>query len=347
MLKVGLIGTGYIATQKHLPAWRRLRHLSEVVALCDVNQEHGRRVARQFGVPNVYKDIQQMLEKERPDIVDICTPPRTHAEVAIASLMGGAHVLIEKPMAMSTSECDSIILAAQQTNRKVCVAHSDLFYPAFLRAQEIYRQGKIGEFRGMRIFLSTPVDYMTSNSDHWANRLPGGVVGETGPHAVYLTLGFIKPVRDVICHGQKLLPQFPWSPFEDYRIDLIGENAVSSIALVYSSKQWIAQVEIWGGEGLLRIDLESQSIIHYRRRHLTPSVVATSALREAFQIVKCVLTTGVAHLAGRLKSTHELLILRFLESIRRDGTPPVTGPDGREAVRVMNSIVERLQKGTT
>jgi predicted dehydrogenase len=84
-------------------------------------------------------------------------------------------------MATSVAECDEIIAAADKANRCVSVAHSDLFYPSFTKAQQMVESGAIGKFRGMRIFLSTPIDYITSKPDHWAHKLPGGVLGETGP----------------------------------------------------------------------------------------------------------------------------------------------------------------------
>ena len=82
-----------------------------------------------------------MLEAERLDVVDICSPPRTHADIAIRSLKAGAHALIEKPMAINTEECDRIIAAAKENGRKICVAHSDLFYPSFLKARELVKAG--------------------------------------------------------------------------------------------------------------------------------------------------------------------------------------------------------------
>ncbi len=346
MLKVGLVGTGLIATQKHLPAWRKLRGLAAVAALCDVNVERAQQVSGQFAVPKLYDDLQTMLQMESPDVVDICTPPQTHAALAISALRAGAHVLIEKPMAVSIEECDTIIGAASETGREVCTCHSDLFYPAFVKTQKLFHQGMIGKFRGMRIFLSTPVDYMTSNSDHWAHRLPGGVIGETGPHAIYLTLAFINPIRDVHVQAQKILPEFPWSAFEDYRIDLVGENAVSSAILTYSTKQWAAVVEVWGSEGHVKVDLESQSIVCYRRSQLTPLMVALSALSEAAQAMKSVLWSGVSVFTGLNRSTHDVLIRQFVESIRNGTEPPVTASHGREAVRVMNLIVEQLRQTT-
>jgi len=233
----------------------------------------------------VYQDVTAMLEKEQPDVVDICTPPQTHASLAVQALQAGSHVLIEKPMAVSVEECDRIIRVAEETGRRVCVAHSDLFYPAFMRARALVAKGAIGTFTGMHIFLATPVDYITSKPDHWAHRLPGGVLGETGPHTIYLTLAFINPIRDVQIHGHKMLSEYPWSPFEDYRFTLIGDQAVSSVALTYTTDQWAAKVDLWGTQGIIRVDLESQSLIHYRRPSLKGKTIGFSALREAWGTV--------------------------------------------------------------
>ncbi len=346
MQKVALIGTGFIAVEKHLPAWQKAKGMARVVALCDVDLQRAKQIAQQFGIPKVYSEFQALLEAENPDLIDICTPPATHAALALQAIERGAHVLIEKPMAVTTPECDAILAAAREKNRKVCVAHSDLFYPAFIKARELVRRGIIGEFRGMRIFLSTPVDYMTSKPNHWAHRLQGGVIGETGPHVVYLTLAFINPVHHVRVHAQKLLPEFPWSRFEDYRLELIGEKAVSSITLLYTTRHWGAQVEIWGSEGALKLDLESQTLVRYRRGHLTHFAVALSGLSEAAQIVKCLLRTGVDVLTQRFQNTHALLIRQYLESVRNGAEPPVTAQEGREAVRVMSLIVEQLERQT-
>lgn len=343
MLKVALIGSGFIATHKHLPAWKRLRGAAQVVAICDVNRKRGEEIARRFGVPRVYEDVVAMLEREQPDVVDICTPPQTHAPLALQVLERGAHVLIEKPMALNVQQCDDIIAASQRTRRQVCIVHSDLFYPAFLKARALVQQGAIGEFRGMRLLLSTPIDYMTAHPDHWAHKLPGGVVGESGPHAVYLTLAFINPIREVHVHAQKILGEYPWSLFEDYRIELRGDRAISSIALVYTTHHWAAQVELWGSEGFLRVDLESQILVHYRRPRLVPVSVGWSALEEAGQILKSVFLTSVQALLGRLPRAHDLLIQQFLESIRNGTEPPVRAEEGREAVRVMELIAKQLQ----
>jgi predicted dehydrogenase len=341
-LRVGLIGSGFIARQKHLPAWKKLGAKARVVALCDPQVAQAEELARTYEIAKVYHDFREMLEAERLDAVDICSPPRTHAELAIQSLEAGAHALIEKPMAIGTAECDRVIAASKQAGKKICVAHSDLFYPSFLKARELLKEGAIGELRGMRIFLSTPVDYITSKPEHWAHNLPGGVIGETGPHVIYMTLAFINPIREVRVAARKQLTQFPWSPYEDYRLELIGERASSSVTLTYATNRWAVQLDLWGSDGHMKFDLETQTLVLHGRPNLKPATLGLSAIREAGQILLGAADTGLSYAMGTFENTHERLLREFVESIRNGAPAPVTPEEGREAVRVMDLLVGQL-----
>jgi predicted dehydrogenase len=346
-LRVGLIGSGFIAKQKHLPAWKKIEKIAQVVALCDPNLTQAEDLARVHKIPKVYKDFQQMLEAERLDAVDICSPPRTHADLAVRSLQAGAHTLIEKPMAINTEECDRIVAAARGSGCKICVAHSDLFYPSFLKAREMVKAGTIGRFRGMRIFLSTPVDYITSKPDHWAHKLPGGVIGETGPHVIYMTLAFINPIRAVRINARKQLAGFPWSPYEDYRLELIGDEASCSVALTYATNRWAVQLDLWGSEGHMKFDLETQTLLIHGRADLKPVTLGLSAVKEATEMLGEAIGTGLSYVTGKFENTHERLIREFVDSIRSDSPTPVPPEEGREAVRVMDLLVSQLPSSNT
>jgi len=341
-LKAALIGSGLIAGLKHIPAFQKHRNKVQLTALCDLNVDAARKLAAQHGIPQVYGNVEEMLAKEKPDLVDICTPPKTHAPIAIQAMQAGANVLIEKPMAQTLRECDAIIAASLDNNVKVCLAHSDLFYYPFLAARKLVREGSIGAFRGMRIFLSTPTDYITSKPDHWANKLPGGVIGETGPHIVYMTLAFINPIREVKVDAMKLRGEYPWSPFEDYRINLIGDHAMSSVTLSYATKQWMARVEILGEDSTLLLDLEALSLVEYRRDRLKPIAIGTSLLSETGQLLKSLATNGLRYVTGSLRTTHDFIIDEFTDSIIHGTKSPVPAEDGRESVRVLSMIVESL-----
>lgn len=341
-LRATIVGAGLISQKKHIPAFQRIKDSVELVAICDVNLEAAKKAASAFGIPRFYDDLTKMLESERPDMVDICTPPRTHANVAVTAARHGCHLLIEKPMALTVQDCQAIIDAARLAGTKICVGHSDLFYPPFWRARDMVARGEIGEFRGMRIFLATPTDYMTSVEGHWAHKLPGGVIGETGPHIIYMTLAFINPIREVSVNGLKLMP-FGWSQFEDYRIDLIGDNTASSILLTYATNQWAAQVDLIGSDGILKLDLQDLSLIRYKRPNLKPVSVGVSLLDQSAQLIGHSIGTLWRFSTKQHRTTHDLYIRQFVDAIRNDRPSPVPGEEGLETVRVLNMVVANLE----
>ena len=340
-LKAAIVGAGLISRRKHVPAFVKQKHKVDLVALCDLHTEGARTLAAEFNIPRTYTDINEMIARERPDLVDICTPPQTHLTLALEAMRAGCNVLIEKPMALSVTECDAIVDAARQAGVKVCVGHSDLFYYPFMEARELVSAGAIGECRGLRIFLSTPTDYMTSQVDHWAHRLPGGVIGETGPHVVYMTLAFINPIRSVSVDALKIL-DYPWSGYDDYRINLIGDRAISSVTLSYTTDQWAARVDVLGSHGILALDLEGMYLVNSRRQTLKPMPVALSILSESGQIMQNLVSKGLRVATGTYNNTHDIIVNRFVDAIANGTESPVSAEEGREAVRVLNMIVDKL-----
>src|SRR5439155_20102565 len=98
---------------------------------------------------------------------------------------------------------------------------------------------------------------------------------------------------------------------DDYRIDILGENGISSITLSYATQQWMARVDILGEDGALLLDLEGMNLITYRRRALTPVAIGRSVLRESAQLLGSLFRNGLRSVTGTLHSTHEIIIGRF------------------------------------
>src|ERR1700721_3210287 len=95
-----------------------------------------------------------------------------------------------------------------------------------------------------------------------------------------MALAFINPIQTVRVDARKQLNQFPWSPYEDYRLDLIGENATCSVALTYATNRWAVQLDVWGSEGHLKFDLETQALIVHGRSDLKPVTLGVWAVKE-------------------------------------------------------------------
>jgi len=343
MLKVSIVGCGLIVRKKHLPAFLKLKPKVDVVALCDLNEIAAKDLAKAFHIKKVYTDFSKMLEEVKPDIVDISTPPSTHAKLSTEAIQNNCHVLLEKPMALSVTDCDAIIDAAKRHDRKVCVIHNQIFNPTFIKARNIVLRGKLGNFLGMRMLLSTPSDYMTSINTHWVHKLPGGALGETGPHAVYLSLAFLNNIRDVYVHAQKQIPEFSWSKFEDFRIDLLADNGISSIILLYSGNQWQAEIEIFASRGILKVDLENHTLLRYNRPKLNPFFIAGSTLSSICQAIKEIIFDSLQYISGKTFDPHFIIISKFIDSILNDTEAPITLEEAKEVVRVMEMLVESLE----
>jgi predicted dehydrogenase len=126
---VGIIGLGF--GRAHIPAFQA--NGCDVVALCQRDQAAAKKVAETYGVPHVFERWESMLERAHPDIVVIATPPRLHAEIAARAFAGGAHVLCEKPLAMTRAEAAAMVDAAARA-RRVAMTGFNWRFPAAMRA---------------------------------------------------------------------------------------------------------------------------------------------------------------------------------------------------------------------
>ena len=341
-LKVGIVGCGAVAVKRHIPGFIRLKRNVILQAVCDRNEDLAKETARKFDIPKTYKDLSDMLSRERLDIVDICAPPQIHAPLTVQALEHKCNVLLEKPMALTTIDCDKMLDASRKYGGKLCIVHNVLFHPPLLEARRLVAEGAIGDFIGMRIFFSDPRDEMIMRKDYWIHKLPGGLIGETGPHAVYVSLAFLNKVNNVDIYAKNFL-EHPWASFDEFRIELEGENAISSIAISYTSNHYAAYVDILGTEGALYADIQSMLLIHHgAKTSLSPWSLASTSLGSAFHIVTGLLANSLKVATRTFRLGHDIIIEKFVNSILSDSEPPVTGEEGRDVVKVMEMIVEKL-----
>src|SRR5882724_7777060 len=115
----------------------------DVVAGSDINIERGQENANELHCA-FYTDYQRMLDETRPDVAVILTPHFLHAEIAIACLKAGSHVLVEKPMALHVEDADRMIAAAEEAQRILCVVLQQRFRPEIQAAHEYIEAGKLG-----------------------------------------------------------------------------------------------------------------------------------------------------------------------------------------------------------
>ncbi|WP_202081605.1 Gfo/Idh/MocA family protein [Caldalkalibacillus salinus] len=141
-LRMGIIGAGGIAQQRHIPAYHALQDQVSLIAVCDVNKETAEHVSRTYNIEKVFTRYEDLLDEV--DAVTICTPNKFHADITIAALKAGVHVLCEKPMAMNTEECEAMVTAANESDAILSIGYHYRFMQDSRAAQTLIRHNEIG-----------------------------------------------------------------------------------------------------------------------------------------------------------------------------------------------------------
>lgn len=144
MINVVIIGTGAISVS-HIRGYLELGDKCKIVALCDIYPEKAKQQAKEFNLEvDVYEDYSKLLERSDVDLVSICTPPYTHAEITINFLNAGKHVLVEKPMASSLEECDAMNDAAKRNNKLLSVVAQNRFTNPMMKLKNVLETKLMG-----------------------------------------------------------------------------------------------------------------------------------------------------------------------------------------------------------
>jgi predicted dehydrogenase len=143
-LQVGIVGVGGIARDQHIPGWARVP-FAEVAAAADVSEEALQKTANVASITHRFKDWQNLVELDELDIVDVCTPNRTHMPIALAALTHGKHVLCEKPLGTTAEEVCILRDAARREHRLVMAAQHLRFDPTCQQLKRLIDAGLLGE----------------------------------------------------------------------------------------------------------------------------------------------------------------------------------------------------------
>jgi UDP-N-acetyl-2-amino-2-deoxyglucuronate dehydrogenase len=144
MINVAIIGTGAIS-QAHIKAYQQFPEKCKIVALCDIYPEKAEQKADEFNLKvEVYKDYEQLLIRSDIDLVSVCTPPYTHAEISIACLNAGKHVIVEKPMASSLEECDAMNRAQEKSGKILSVISQNRFTNPMMKLKAVLETKLMG-----------------------------------------------------------------------------------------------------------------------------------------------------------------------------------------------------------
>jgi predicted dehydrogenase len=324
--RIGLLGAGAIAQLAHLPVLAKMRGV-ELVGLCDSDAAKARALADRFGVPNVFTDIDDLLELDTLDAVVVATPNHLHEPHVLSVLARKLNVLCERPLALSARGVERILAAATRAERIVAVANNHRFRSDVQTLERFLQGGELGRVVGIRAGA-----YHTARPDGWRTRR-----AESGG-GVFLEHGL--PLLDLALW----LADFPEPQRVSAHMDRARGNAVEDSMLVHLdcapalscsfdiSWSYVGDQERWwfevlAGRGSARLSpLRVVKSLNGRPTDVSPT---GAAARESvfLQSYRAELAHFIAVLRGQAKyeaPADQAIVMRVLEAIYR------SAEDGRE-----------------
>src|SRR3954469_20001482 len=197
-IRVGLIGYAFMGAA-HSQAFRTAPHFFDLPLVPDLRVLVGRDKAKledaaaRLGWQETETDWHRVLERDDVDLVDVCTPGDTHAEIAIAALEAGKHVLCEKPLANTVAEAEAMAEAAARAATKGVRSMVGFTYrrvPAIAFARQLVAEGRLGQIRHVRAqylqdWIADPAAPMSWRLEK--DKAGSGALGDIGAHIVDLT----------------------------------------------------------------------------------------------------------------------------------------------------------------
>ncbi len=314
-IRWGIIGCGDVAEKKGGPALYRAAG-SELTAVMRRDRAKAEDFARRHGARRAYDRVEDLLADEEVDAVYIATPPNLHKEQTLQAAAAGKHVLVEKPMALNAGECDAMIAACARAGVHLHVAYYRRFWPKFVEARRLIREGYIGHVLGARLQMCAlsggggwRVDPAISGGGHFV---------DVGSHRLDMLLHLLGDVAEVTGYVDNLVGSHPAE--NDVVLSLrMASRVVVSAGFHFHTHPSRDVLEIYGTGGTLSLDPFDG-----------PAITLRYGVPEKKEVVHQHVTPSPTHFP-------------FVEALLRvyagEDIPHVTGEEGAKATRIMDAVL--------
>lgn len=370
-LGIGMVGYAFMGAA-HSQAWRNAPSFftlplhPEMTALCGRNAEAATAVAERFGWQSVETDWRLLLKRSDIDLIDICTPGDTHAEIAIAALEAGKHVLCEKPLANSVAEAEAMTAAAEkaaESGIRSMVGFTYRRVPAIGLAQRLVAQGRIGTVRNVRAqyLQDWIVDPQAPLFWRLRKEVAGsGALGDIGAHIIdlvqYITGESITGLSALTATfiKERPLPESATGLSGTSGTEM-GEVTVDDAAVFISKlsggglatfeatrfatgRKNAIRIEINGSEGSVAFDFEDMNILHFYDYNDDPEIAGFRRILVTESVHPFVAGWWPpGHLIGYEHGfTHQVVDL--INDIAHDRNPRPSFADGLRVQRILDAV---------
>lgn len=340
ILNIGIIGCGKISQYRHIPEYSANEHV-KISGYFDLSKKRAENLAKEFG-GKTYDSYQELLANQNIDAVSVCTPNISHAEITIAALTAGKHVLCEKPMATTLEDCQAMVDTAREQGRFLMIGQNQRMAKAHMRAKELLARGTIGDI------LSFRTNFGHAGAETWSidpgpgtwffdeNLAVMGVMGDLGIHKTDL-IQFITGQRIVETTAQlhtlnkrnkegKLI-SVDDNAFCIYRLEG-GAVGTMHVSWTYYGQEDNSTI-IYGTKGIMRI-------------YDDPDYSIRIKINNGEEILY-----NIDRIQTNESQTKSGVIDAFIESILENKAPEISGEAVLDSMRVIFASIESSKSGKT
>ena len=338
-VRLAIVGCGFVTVDRHLPALRHVPEI-EVVALADLDPRRAAEVSRRFGLSTRATDVESLLGDPSVDAVAVCTPPASHAELALAALEAGKHVFVEKPIARTLEEADRLVARADDSAVRTMVGFHLRRHRLVERARQVVRDGTLGRIQGVRTAFTSPI--LEGKLD-WQGRreLGGGALLDRAVHHFDLW-------RFVL--GTEVEEIFALTRSErgdDQSALLVARTAdgtpVSTVILDDTAVSH--DLAVYGTDAALFVDCCRVDGFHVAPRAEPPGSARARARRAREALASPRESLRAARRGGDFRVAYEDGWRDFAAAIRDGRAPSPTLRDGRAALEIALAAAESAASG--
>ena len=280
-----------------------------------------------------YHNLAEMAAA-RPDVIHILTPPNSHCALTLQALEMGCHVLVEKPMAPSTEECDRMMAAAARADRILSVSHSARMDPVVLEAQRLVREGAVGDVLSVDFLRSSDYPPYAGGPLPAHYREGGYPFFDIGVHGLSLIETFLGAIRDVnVQHAAT--GRDPYLTFDEWHGSVRCEKGTGHMYLSWNVQPIQNELIIHGTRGVMHVDCYLQ-ICTVRKRLPGPKMVQRiiGAWANSASTLANVSANVVRFATGKLLPSPGIgvSVTKFYEALQQGIAPPVPAEEGRRIV---------------
>jgi predicted dehydrogenase len=337
-IRVAIVGAGGIAATAHIPAYLRNPH-AEIVAIVDTNSKQLARTAKKFNVKNTFNSVDDLLNEEKVDAMSICTPPDTHAEIALKGLQYGAHILCEKPLTTDVDSGKKMVAASKTAGKILTVGFHRRFIPTYQKAQKQILNGNLGHvYCVVDHFIEPNPLYEYTKSTWFFKPHIGGVLFDIAPH-VFDMLNFMFndfPLA-ISARGSTYFAQ----SVEDFCVFVVeysgGRMGIGTVSWLSSTV--VQTVNIFGTAQNLYV------APGFFMRENSNEYREIAMLRAAGESLLSMKFPNLPFVNIKKADTYQLEIDHFIDRIRKNMVSPESALNGFSVVLTANAAKASIEKG--